>query len=419
MDRLYKREKYLNKIRPYYDDTQTVKIITGVRGCGKTSLLELIIDELIKSSVKEENIIKINLDKRPYKGVTTAKQLIDIIRDKTKGADGIKYVFIDEIHNVAEYETVLNVCCKNNELSAFITSSNGYILQTKHLARLTFRYAYFEIHTLTFDEYLEMKRFYGNKVSDNIDEEFARYLMDGAFPYIVQNDIGDGQKKYAKEILNEIYDKDVRKHKRIKNPEVFEAIEHYIINNYGKPISIKNMQESLGEKFGKTIRKELLYNYLGILEDARIVYKCSRFDMDNKKILNGKEKYYLSDISFYFAIDIYNTLEREQALENIVFIYAISNDYAAATCKIGRKTVDFIMQNTEMDYIYVQVTDYLDNGEVLDTGRTDREEAEYKPLEKIRDSYPKYVLTLDKVMRKRNGIKQWNMINHMRYGKKF
>ena len=419
MDKLYKREKYLNKVRPYYDDTETIKIITGVRGCGKTSLLELIIDELQERSVKEENIIKVNLEKRPYKGVTTPKQLIDIIREQAHGVDGIKYLFIDEIHNVADYETVLNVCCKNGEFSAFITSSNGYILKAKHIAKLTFRYAYFEMNTLTFDEYLEMKKFYGNKVSDNIDEEFARFLMDGAFPYVVQNDISDGQKKYAKEILNEIFEKDIRKHKRVKNPDVFETIEHYIINNYGKPISIKGIQESLAEKFGKTIRKELLYNYLGILEDARIVYKCSRFDMDNKRVLNGKEKYYLADISFYFAIDIYNVLDREQALENIVFIYAISLDYAAATCKIGRKTVDFIMQDSEMDYIYIQVTDYLDNGEVLETGRTDKEEAEYKPLEKIRDSYPKCVLTLDKVMRKRNGIKQWNMISHMRYGRKF
>ena len=419
MDKLYVRERYLSKLRSYYDSTDMVKILTGVRGSGKSTILELIIDELTKGSVKEENIIKIALDKRPYKGIRSAGELIELLREQIEGVSGIKYVFIDEIHYIPGYETALNVITQNEELSIFITSSNGYILHPKHLGMLNLRYAIFEIFTLNFDEYLEMKELYGIVISENLDEEFNNYLMEGGVAYIVANDIHDATKKYSKDVLNEIFEQDIRHHKRIKNPDEFNAIKSYIINSFGNPVVINDMQEALAKKLGKSVRKETLYNYLGILEDARIVYKCSRFDMNSKRIMKGKEKYYLADLSFYFANDMYNTLALERSLENVIHNYSKSYDYGVAAGKIGRMGVDFILEDIEMDYAYIQVTDYMDDGEVLETGRIEKEDDEYFPLEKIRDFYPKYVLSLDKIIRKRNGIKQRNIVDCLKNCKLF
>ena len=144
MGSLYKREIYLQKIRPYYDDTEIVKIITGVMGCGKTSLIEMIIEELKEKGIPDENIIKINLDKRPYKGIRTFDKLTEIIAKKSVGVEGIKYVFLDELQNVSEFEMTLNTCYKEGNFSIFATASNGYVLYPKHVKRLLARYVNYE-----------------------------------------------------------------------------------------------------------------------------------------------------------------------------------------------------------------------------------------------------------------------------------
>ena len=416
---LYKREKYLEKIRPYYDDMNIVKIFTGVRGCGKSTLLELIMDELKERSIKDEKIIKINLEKRPYKGVRSAKKLIETVTEKSEGVIGVKYLFIDEIHNVEDYENALNHICEMSDFSIFVTSSNGYILKQKHLGKLTMFYINYEIFTLTFEEYLDMREYYGYAVSPNTEEEFTKYMIEGGFPYTVSNDIHDAKQQYAKDILSEIIENDIRHHKRIKNPAMFDCIKSYIINNFGKKIVAKDLIEYISETLNTNVRKETLYNYLGILEDSRIVYKCARFDMDSKQVLHGKEKYYLPDLSFYYAEDLYNTLNYEPSLENVIHNYARSLDYATALCRSGHQNIDFVLEDEDMDYIYVQVTDYIDNGEFDENGRTKEEEREYIPLEKIRDFYPRYVMTLDKILRKRNGIKQRNIIDFIKKGRKF
>ena len=179
------------------------------------------------------------------------------------------------------------------------------------------------------------------------------------------------------------------------------------------------MQEYLAETLNQSIRKETLYNYMQILEDARIVYKCSRFDINEKRLLKGKEKYYLSDLSFYYAIDRYNTLEYAPSLENTLYCYARVSDYGIAKGRIGRNDVDFILEDADMDYSYVQVAKHIINGEIDESGNTKEEEKAYKPLENIRDFYPKYVMTLDKITRKRNGIKHKNIIDFMKNNEKF
>lgn len=412
MDKLFIRELYLEKIREYYDSTGIIKIITGVKGAGKSSILQMIIDELKAQSVPSENIIEINLDKRPYKGIKNSEQLLKAIADKTRGLEGTRYLFIDDISHVGDYEKAMNICYEDGRYSVFITASSKYILRPEHLKKLVAHYIEYEIYTLTFREYLDMKRFYGKRISRNTQEEFIKYMMEGSFPKVVRDELIDGQHSYARQILEDIYETEVRKNKRIKNRKMFDAIKEYVIRNFATTMSIKDMQSYLSETLGTSVRKETLYNYLNILEDVYIVNKCSRVDITDKRYLKGKERYYLSDLSFYYAIDMYNTLDYETSLQNVVYNYAKANDYTVGVGKIGSLEVDFIMQDVNMDYLYVQVVRYINN-KVDENWEHPEEDVEYEPLEKIHDYYPKYIMSLDKLLRKRSGIKHRNVFEFM------
>lgn len=416
MNKLYRREIYLNKLRPYYDDTDTIKFITGVLGCGKTTLIEIITEELIEKGIAEDNIININFNKRPYKGINTAQKLLNIITEKSKEITGEKYLFLDEILKVDDFERALNVLSQENSYSIFVTSSNGYTTMPKHVRRLTSDYITIEMFTLSFQEYVDMKKFYGKKVSINLQEELTKYMMEGGFPYTVRNSGYDNMHTYSRKVLEDIYEKIIRKNKRVKNKELFFAIRKYTINGFGKALIIKDMQEFLAESLHKTVRKETLYNYLQILEDARIVYKCQRFDISEKRVIKGKEKYYLSDLSFYYAEDLYNTLDIEHSLVNVIHNYSLLWDYKVTTGRIrnSKSEIDFVLEDSEMDYVYVQVANYINNDNNDEIGISKEEEKKYKPLENIRDFYPKYILTLDKTLRKRNGIKHKNLVEFIK-----
>ena len=416
MNKLYRREIYLNKLRPHYDDTDTIKFITGVLGCGKTTLIEIITEELIDKGISSENIISINFNKRPYKGINTAQKLIGIVTERCKEITGEKYLFLDEILNVDDFERALNEFTKDESFSIFVTSSNGYTTMPKHVRRLRAGYITVEMLTLSFQEYLDMKKFYGKKVSINPQEELTKYMMEGGFPYTVRNSSYDNMHSYSRRILEDIFEKIIRKKKRIKNRELFFAIRKYVINRFGKALIIKDMQEFLSESLHMSVRKETLYNYLQILEDSRIVYKCQRFDISEKRIIKGKEKYYLADLSFYYAEDLYNTLDIEPSLENVIYNYSLLWDYKVSIGRVknSKSVIDFVLEDSEMDYVYVQVANYINQDKDDENGSSKEEEEKYQPLENIRDFYPKYVLTLDKTLLKRNGIKHKNMVEFIK-----
>ena len=193
----------------------------------------------------------------------------------------------------------------------------------------------------------------------------------------------------------------------------------FVINNFGATMSIKRICEYLENTTKTTVRKETVYNYLSILENAKIISKCRRFDLKSKKSLRGEEKYYLSDLSFYFCNNTDNRIEYGPVLENIIYNYAKSRGYEISIGKIGRLEVDFIVRDINMDYAYIQVARYIDNGNIDEEGINLTEEREYRPLEHIKDSYPKYVLTLDHLLQKRNGIKHENIIDVIGHEKLF
>jgi len=411
--KLYKRENYLNMIRGFYDDVDMIKVITGVRRCGKSSLMEMIRDEISENGISDENIIYIHLDRKPYKSIRTPKALEEKIDLVTENVTGIKYLFIDEIQNVKGFEEVINAYREEGDYSVFITGSNSYLLSGELITKLTGRYIEFEMTTLSFPEYIGIKKHFGITISTDIEEEFNSYILEGGFPLAVKYDNFIDKRTYAESVISKIFEKDIRKNKRIKNRALFDKIMDFIINNFASTISVTGLCDYLSRNTKENIRKETVYNYLSILENAKIINKCSRFDLKSKKSLKGGEKYYLADLSFYYMRNTDNRINYGHVLENIVYNYLKSKRYKISVGKIGKLEVDFILCDLNMDYTYVQVAKTIDNDNFDEEGKNLTEEREYASLEKISDGYSKYLLTMDKLLQKRSGIKHKNIIRLM------
>lgn len=408
--KLYKREKYLSRMRAFFHDDDLIKVITGIRRCGKSSLMETIAEELKDSGVPECNIVYIDLDKRGYKSIRTADQLDSLIETSTR-VKGLKYVFIDEIQNVAGFEEVINGFRTEGDYSIFIAGSNSYLLSGELMTKLTGRYLEFEMFTLTFDEYEDMKRFYGKDIHLNTEIELNNYILEGGFPRTIQIDSLSDKRTYVSGIIDEIFEKDIKRRVKIKDVQSFELVRSYIINNFGATTSINSLHESL-IKNGMVISRATVTRYIKILIDAKILYECKRFDIKSKKSLSGEQKYYIADLSFYYAINTDNRINYGPALENIVYLYTRSFDYAVSVGRIGKLECDFILRNKDMDYSYVQVA-----YKILQSKET--EDREYRPLESIRDNYRKYVVTTDYMLQKRNGILHVNLMDYIGECKQF
>ncbi len=412
MKQIYFREKYLRRIRGFYHDTEMIKVITGVRRCGKSTLLKMIAEELLQVGIKEENIIFINLDKRPYSRVGHPEVLEEIIDEKTQYINGTKYLFIDEVQNVKDFERVINSFREEGDFSIFITGSNSYLLSGDLVTKLTGRYIEFPMTTLTFDEYVGMKKFLNLEVNPNSDQELIHYILEGGFPLTLQYQSLEDKRLYVSSVVDEIYDKDIKKNKKIRKKNIFEKVQTYIVNNFGATTSVNALCDYL-KKNGDNVSKITVYNYLKILENAKIISKCERFDMKSKKSLNGEEKYYLTDLSFYFVKNTDNRINYGPVLENIVYNYLKSLGYNISIGKIGKLEVDFIIRNLVNDYAYIQVARTIDNDNYDENGKNITEEREYRPLESIPDGYSKYLLTMDRLLQKRSGIKHLNIVDMM------
>ena len=409
--KLYKRENYLKKIRGFYDATDIIKVITGVRRCGKSSLMLSIVDELLERNVPKENIIYIDLDKRGYQSITKAEQLDSLIFDLSSNIKGTKYLFIDEVQNVEGFEIVLIGYRSEEEFSIFVTGSNSYLLSGELVTKLTGRYVEFELYTLSFQEYEAMKVFYNKSISPNPIEELSSYIIDGGFPRSIQFDSLQDRRTYSQNVIKEIFEKDIKRRIKIKDKDSFELVKTFIINNFASPFSINNIVEAL-IKNGNRITKATVAKYIQALLDAKIIYECNRYDMKSKKALRGEKKYYLSDLSFYYALNTDNQMNYGPCLENIVYIYARSLDYSISVGRIGKLECDFILRDNDLNYAYIQVAYTI-------LASKDTEDREYRPLEQIRDNYPKYVATTDYLIQKRNGIKHINIIDFMKNGERF
>ena len=408
--KLFPRENYLKKIRGFYNDTGIIKVISGIRRCGKSCLMHTIAEEILKTGIPKENIIFIDLRKHGFKSIRTPEQL-EMTIDKLCCVQGTKYLFIDEIQNVNGFEDVLEAYRLEEEYSIFITGSNSYLLSGELATVLTGRYVEFEVFTLSFEEYLKMKEFYGKTISSDLTTELDKYIIEGGFPKALEYDDINDKYRYVQSVINEIFEKDISKRVKIRNKEAFLKVQTYIINNFGATTSISNLLEEL-KKTGIIIKRETLARYIQILVDAKILYECKRFDLKSRRSINGEQKYYIADLSFYFMNNVDQRINYGPVLENIVYQYARSNNYAVSIGRIGNLECDFIVRSKYNQYAYIQVAMTIMNSKKT-------EDREYAPLENIKDGYPKYLLTRNDMIQRRNGIKHVNIPVFMKEGKMF
>lgn len=409
--RLFPRENYLKKIRGFYHDDGMIKVITGVRRCGKSCLMQCIAEELRAEGVDDEHIVFFDLDRYGYRSVKAPEQLEALI-EPLLAVSGTKYLFIDEVQNVEGFEDVLNGFRTEGGFSIFITGSNSYLLSGELATKLTGRYIEFEMQTLDFGEYCQMKRFLGLPVNPNPVAEFDAYILEGGFPKAMDYPGLADKRAYVAAVIQKIFEKDIRRRVKIKNVSVFNQVRDYVINNFGATTSLANIQSDFENKQGVKIKRETLARYLQILEDAKIVSKCVRFDLKSRKSLRGEQKYYLADLGFYFALNTDNRINYGPVLENIVYRYARAQGRKVSVGRIGKLECDFILWNPQMGYTYVQVAMTI---------MADRatEEREYRLFQQIRDNYPKYLLTRSDPIQQRDGIIHANIPEFMQEGRTF
>lgn len=401
MEKIYKRENYLNKIRGFYK-YDMIKVISGIRRCGKSFFLKSIIQELLENGINEKDIIYIELDKKGYKDIKTAKQLEKVIDEKIID-DDFKYLFIDEIQNVKDFESLINSYREEGNISIFITGSNSYLLSGELVTKLTGRYIEIEMMTLSFYEYVDMKRFLNKNVNENIYLEFEEYIRNGGFPKSLYYDNYNEKITYTSSVINQIFDKDIKASNKIKDKALFERIEKFIINNFGAVISIKNIYKYLKDEVKINVDRRTIKRYLDILEKAKIIYSCDLFDIKSKSVLKGEKKYYLADLSIYYSQNTDNRINYGPVLENVMYSYLKSKNYKLSVGYIGKFECDFIARANYDDYYYIQVSKDISN--------KDTEEREYRPFYMIKELYPRYLFTMDMLLQKRDGINHVNIVD--------
>ncbi|WP_270459786.1 ATP-binding protein [Faecalitalea cylindroides] len=402
---VYPREKYLNKIRPFYD-SDIIKVITGIRRCGKSFILRSIMNELLERGIEEKQIIYIPLDRRGYKNIKTPEEL-ELKIESMLGKEDKYYLFIDEVQNVFGFESVVHAYAEEG-YSIFITGSNSYLLSDEISTKLTGRYLNFETFTLDFSEYLDMKSFFKKDINQDLYLEFEEYVVNGGFPKTLEFDDIPTRQAYTREIISEIFEKDVKTRKKIRNVPVYERVQAFLLNNYSAPFSLNNLLKCL-EMEGYKTKATTVRGYIEDLKKAKIVYECNRFDLKSKTAIKRDQKYYLSDIAIYFAMNTDNRLSFGPSLENIVYLYLASHDYQISIGKIGKLECDFIVRKKNGDYAYIQVAYTLQGEDIKATERI--KEREYRPFREIRDGYPRYIISLDKFRDQQEGVHHINAID--------
>ncbi|MCR5337830.1 MAG: ATP-binding protein, partial [Lachnospiraceae bacterium] len=255
----YPRENYLKKIRDFYHATDIIKVITGVRRCGKSCLMETIARELKESGISADNIIYFDLDSKDYNKILKPEQL-ELLIDSVSAINGTKYLFIDEVQNVKGFETVLNGFRGTDEWSIFITGSNSYLLSGELMTKLTGRYIEFEMFPLSFEEYEGIKKFYGKEIAPDRQEELQNYILEGGFPRTILLDNMAAKRRYVQSVIDEIIEKDIRRRLKIRNKSTFETVQKYIINNFGATTSLKSLKKAI-EKTGTPISEATIARY--------------------------------------------------------------------------------------------------------------------------------------------------------------
>ena len=391
------REKYLKRMIDA-KDTEFIKVITGVRRSGKSTLLLMFKDYLVHHHVKEENIIYINFESAMYDDIKNYKDLYQYIQKRIK--DSKVYLLLDEVQNVEAWEKAINSFKVDFDIDIYITGSNAYLLSSELSTLLSGRYIEIKVYPLSFKEYLVFNQ-YDNQ---NIEDKFYEYLRYGGLPAITLIKNNDELVlSYLNDIYNTIVKKDIIDRNNIKDSALLENIIKYLVTNIGSPISANKISDYLNSnKIVEKSNHQTIDNYLNMLEKSFIMYKADRTDIRSKSLLKTLGKYYISDTGIRNIILGFRNIDEGHLLENVVYLELLRRGYRVNIGKTNNYEVDFVAENPN-DIKYFQVTKTLLSDEV--------KEREIRSLESINDNYEKIILTMDKpISRDYNGIKVMNII---------
>jgi predicted AAA+ superfamily ATPase len=382
---MIQRELYLKQIRPFIDKP-FVKVLTGIRRCGKSSILMMVRDELTQSGVAPDSIIYINFENLDFADLDTAEKLHKYVKGRMTG-EGRYYILLDEIQEVGHWEKAVNSLILSVNADVYITGSNSRLLSSELATYIAGRYVEIKISTLSFREYLLFKEVRKGEKPVNMREEIRSFIRLGGFPAV---HIGDYEEDVAYRIVNDIYSsailRDTVQRHKIRDIELLERVVKYVFDNIGKTFSAKNVADYFKSQQRK-VDLNTVYNYLNALESAYIIKKIPRYDIKGKEILQTNEKYYIGDQSLAYAVMGYKDRLIGGILENIVVMELERRGYRVCVGKLDTKEVDFIAERKN-EKVYIQVS-------YTPTVSQETVDREFAPLIAVKDHYPKYVVTMD------------------------
>lgn len=397
---MIKRKFYLEKIVKLID-TEDIKVITGVRRCGKTVLLKQIIDELENRGIASENIIYMSFESSKYKNIRNDNDLDEFIFSKTNNLNGKIYLLFDEIQKVKNWEVSLNSYRVDLECDIYITGSNSQLLSGELATLISGRYISINMLPFSFKELIQ----YYDEMHENIDEIklFEQYLSYGGFPGLLNYE-NEEKEKYLYDLYSTIVLNDILYKNKVKDLDLLERLIEFMISNIGQLFSANSISKYIKNENRKTTPHTII-NYMDYARNAFIFYQIKRENIKQKRKLLISDKYYLVDSGFYFIFNGSTQRNWGQLLENIVFLELIRQGYSITIGKIQDLEVDFVCRKANQ-IKYIQVSQ-----SILDENTRKRE---FKSLEKISDSYPKYVISMDSFDFSANGIIHLNIIDFLK-----
>lgn len=376
------RPLYMDKIMAY-TDTPFVKILTGVRRCGKSTILKMIMERLkTERHIPDERIISCRYDSMEYVDLT-AKDMYDQLKSRLS-TEGKTYLFLDEVQEIEGWERVVNSLASDFDVDLYVTGSNSRMMSSEIATYLTGRYISFRIFTLSFGEYLMFKRQYA-PVSD-AKTELANYVRLGGFPAThLQAYSQEEVYTIVRDIYNSTIFSDIVRRSQIRKIDQLERIVKYTFNNVGNTFSAKSIADYLKSEH-HSLDNETVYNYLEKLEKAYLLHRCIRYDLQGRELLKTQEKFYLADVALRYSVLGYDADSVAASLENIVYLELYRRGYTVNVGKTDGGEIDFVAER-QNERLYVQVTQEIRSEKTA--------KREYERLLEIRDNYPKYVLTTD------------------------
>lgn len=392
---MIKREEYINQLIRF-KDKELIKVITGIRRCGKSTLFDLYIDYLLSIGIEENQIIRINLEDPVYYYIDDYLKLYNYVKEKLL-PNKQNYVFLDEVQNVSMFQKAVDGLFIQKNVDLYITGSNAYLLSGELATLLSGRYIEIKMLPLSFKEFVN-----ANSENQNIDRLYKKYISFGSFPYIMNFDNIDDADKYIKSIYDSIILKDIVARKKFPDFQMLQSVVNFMLDNIGNLCSTNKIASTM-TSYGRAINVHTVENYLSSLLEAFVFYKASRYDIKGKQYLKTGDKYYVADPGIRYFMLGRKEGNTGHILENIVYLELLRRGYEVYIGKMDDYEIDFVAINSK-GIEYYQVSETVRDEKTL--------ERELKPLDSIRDHNPKYLLTMDiDPETSYNGIRKINVLD--------